>query len=330
MSTPLFMILALGALAHLGQACISMPTGPYNHMMYGDDWPGMTANNSGWACDGSKQSPVDFPRPNSLTKMPKKAATEWSYTPLVSNGSNIQVWNNGHTINVVGLGLESTVKVSVPVDGLPYQQPGYSGPMKQVMAIPQQFHFHSRSEHLVDGMSYPMEMHIVHYIFADQIPACAQEPLGICPYVTGFFMALSEEDNPVFEHIFAHMPLNAATYNNVPEGVTLDIMSIFPYSRSYFSYEGSLTTPPCVEGVFFNIMTQPIPISQSQINAFTAINGLHECPEAAKDKHRKLMAEAGEVDLATCDLKAYAASFRNPQPINGRTINIVRPRPYKN
>jgi carbonic anhydrase len=328
MSTPLFVILALGALAHLGEACISMPTGPYNHLMYGDDWPEMTANNSGWACDGSKQSPVNFPLPKTLKWGKRSAATEWSYTPLVSNGSNIQVWNNGHTINVVGLGLESTVKVSVPVDGLPYQQPGYKGPMKQVMAIPQQFHFHSRSEHLVDGMAYPMEMHIVHYIFADQIPACAQEPLGICPYVTGFFMSLSEEDNPAFTDIFANMPLNAATYNDLPEGVTLDIMSIFPSSRKYFAYEGSLTTPPCVEGVFFNIMTEPIPISQSQINEFTKINGLYECPEAKKAKLRKLMAESSDVDLATCDLMSYAASFRNPQPINGRIINIVRPNGY--
>jgi hypothetical protein len=115
------------------------------------------------------------------------------------------------------------------------------------------------------------------------------------------------------------------TYNNLPKGTTLDIGSIFPNTQTYFSYEGSLTTPPCVEGVLFNIMVKPIKISQSQINKFTSINGLMECPEARKAINRKLLAEEGSMNMSTCDLKGYAPSFRNPQAINGRTINIVMP-----
>jgi hypothetical protein len=110
------------------------------------------------------------------------------------------------------------------------------------------------------------------------------------------------------------------TYNTLPVG-TLDIMSIFPVVESYFSYEGSLTTPPCVEGVLFNIMTSPIPISQSQISAFASVNGLYNCLETDPETNSQKL--AADVDLSTCNLKGYTPSFRNPQAINGRIINLV-------
>jgi hypothetical protein len=80
-----------------------------------------------------------------------------------------------------------------------------------------------------------MEMHIVHYIMPDQIPECKQEPLGICPYVTGFFMALSEEDNPAFTDIFADLPVNPVSPNCAAKTM-IDL--VITWTVFYFLYVG--------------------------------------------------------------------------------------------
>lgn len=57
-----------------------------------------------------------------------------------------------------------------------------------VKATPAQFHFHSHSEHMIDGAEYPLEMHIVHFIKKDQLPACGDAG---CPTVLGAHVGCS-------------------------------------------------------------------------------------------------------------------------------------------
>lgn len=119
-----------------------------------------------------------------------------------------------------------------------------TGPISFVKATPAQLHFHTHSEHIISGASYPLEMHIVHFIKPDQLPACPA-PNG-CPVVLGVFFALTDREDdvsPELRRLIEAMPLNEGQSQTV-KGI-VDVNALLPSSRTYFTYEGSLTTPPC-------------------------------------------------------------------------------------
>ncbi|XP_070571841.1 carbonic anhydrase 9-like [Ptychodera flava] len=138
-----------------------------------------------------------------------------------------------------------------------------------------QFHFHwgmkdSRgSEHYLEGSPYPAEMHIVTYDtarFSSEAEAVGKDR-GLA--VLGFFVELVDEDNPAFE------PLLTPFENIELEGdaVQLDepfsIESVLPEDRSkFFRYMGSLTTPPCAEGVVWTNFKNTVKMSASQLQRF--------------------------------------------------------------
>ena len=158
--------------------------------------------------------------------------------------SPISILNNGHTIQVdyqVGSGLV--------LDGARYGLV--------------QFHFHHRSEHTVDGADFPLEMHLVH---ADADGALA---------VVG---VLVEEGgaNEALAPVFRQMPGEAGPAAMV-EG-TVDAAALLPGRRTTWRYAGSLTTPPCSEGVSWLVMTEPVTASRGQIEAFKALFPVNNRP----------------------------------------------------
>jgi carbonic anhydrase len=111
-----------------------------------------------------------------------------------------------------------------------------------------QLHFHSPSEHRVGGKSFPMEFHLVHTNEAGKIA------------VVG--LLFSEGDmNPLLEKLPAFRAARGAGAPAVP----LDFDEVVSERERYFVYNGSLTTPPCSEGVTWIVVKQPVEASGEQI-----------------------------------------------------------------
>jgi carbonic anhydrase len=137
-----------------------------------------------------------------------------------------------------------------------------------------QFHFHTPSEHTEEGRASAMELHLVHRNDAGKLAV-----VGV--------MLEKGNANPAIDTIWGHIPGKEKT--NEVKGVKIDAAELLPKSTTYFSYSGSLTTPPCSEEVSWNVMREPIQVSEEQIAAFEAI---------------------------------YQVNARPVQPLNGRTIEL--------
>jgi carbonic anhydrase len=113
-----------------------------------------------------------------------------------------------------------------------------------------QFHFHSPAEHTVAGAVEPLEIHFVHQA-ADGERA-----------VLGALLRVGHE-NAEFELLansFPHSP-GEATHLETP----LDLERLLPSSRRAYRYAGSLTTPPCTEGIRWMVLAKPVRISERQL-----------------------------------------------------------------
>jgi len=120
-----------------------------------------------------------------------------------------------------------------------------------------QYHFHNQSEHTVKGRHYPMEMHLVHKAASGKLA------------VVGVFIEEGAH-NAAFDPIWNNLPKQKGVETHYPS-VNVDVDKLLPASRASYRYDGSLTTPPCSEGVRWIVMTTPIQLSADQIKAFTAI-----------------------------------------------------------
>lgn len=187
--------------------------------------------NPDWAlCStGEEQSPVDIPASAALN--PDDIL--FGYDP-----SQLTIVNNGHTIQV-NYDPGSTIEVG-----------GKSYELKQ-------FHFHALSEHTVDGVNTPMEMHLVHQAEDGQYA------------VVGVFIN-SGDANAAFEPIWANLPAEAGDPMAI-DGVMVNADDLLPGERTYYRYNGSFTTPPCTEGVQWLVLNTSISLSEGQIGDFTAI-----------------------------------------------------------
>jgi carbonic anhydrase len=120
-----------------------------------------------------------------------------------------------------------------------------------------QYHFHGPSEHTVRGQHYPMEMHLVH--------KSAEGKLA----VVGVFIEEGAH-NAAFDPIWSNLPSTKGSENHY-ENVMVDVDALLPAVKTSYRYDGSLTTPPCSEGVKWIVMTTPIQLSADQIGVFRAI-----------------------------------------------------------
>ena len=119
-----------------------------------------------------------------------------------------------------------------------------------------QFHFHSRSEHAGTGARAPLEIHFVHQA-ADKSYA-----------VLGVFVRRGAR-NAAFGRLLETMP--ASDGGTLPVNGTLNPARLLPASRRAYRYAGSLTTPPCSEGLSWMVLAKPITISKAQLDAVRKI-----------------------------------------------------------
>lgn len=119
-----------------------------------------------------------------------------------------------------------------------------------------QFHFHHPSEHLLSGKAFDLELHFVHKSAAGQLA------------VLGVFIRPGAE-NAALSPVFDAMPGQAG--EPVTVGSSISPAAMLPGERGYFRYQGSLTTPPCSEGVLWTVFQAPIEAGAGQIGRFAAL-----------------------------------------------------------
>ena len=136
-----------------------------------------------------------------------------------------------------------------------------------------QFHFRARSEHLVDGRDYPMEVHLVHVISDqanEELPPtlAATKPAPNSLAVIGV-MIKEGRPHELIRDLWTELPkAGDAPLRYKIKGLNASALLPPAGKRSFFRYNGSLTTPPYTENVLWTVMTEPIEFSQEQIDAF--------------------------------------------------------------
>ena len=185
--------------------------------------------------EGKMQSPIDItnPKPAELTDISIKfPAAEFTMT---HNEHVKDIDNNGHTIQVDFEEDES--RDTLKIGNANYKL--------------WQFHFHSPSEHTINGKNAAMEMHLVHK---------DGENLA----VIGILIEQGAEDNKAFEPVWAKLPQKGKEEKNIK----LDINQFLPKTQTTYRYDGSLTVPKCGENVKWIVFTDPIQMSAAQIGKF--------------------------------------------------------------
>jgi carbonic anhydrase len=124
----------------------------------------------------------------------------------------------------------------------------------------QQFHFHTPSEHLLNGVTHPMELHLVH----------AEQGHPEHLLVVGVLIAEGAA-SPWLATLLADVPSHSGEH--VDRDTRLDIGSLLKPGSGYYHYEGSLTTPPYSETVTWLVLDQPRTASAEQIEALNRIEG---------------------------------------------------------
>ena len=154
-----------------------------------------------------------------------------------------KITNTGHTVQI-SYAEGSTIEVD-----------GEKFTLKQM-------HFHTPSENQIQGKSYPMELHLVH--------ANADGALAVVGV-----MFVEGKDNTDLAKLWRAMPKKAGESVNLLSENTVSAYSFLPKKQEYYRFSGSLTTPPCSEGVRWLVMKTPIDASAAQIKAFTDTMGTH-------------------------------------------------------
>ncbi len=177
---------------------------------------------------GKRQSPINIEE--SATLQGPAEPLQFNYTPSIGS-----VVNNGHTIQVDVAGDNTlTVRGSV---------------YKLV-----QFHFHTPSEEQVNFRNFAMVAHLVHKNNEGQLAVVA---VLLDPGVA----------NALINKVWTYMPLDTSDRVRMPDGL-IDMNELLPKDQRYYQFIGSLTTPPCTEGVLWMVMKQPTLLSREQIRLF--------------------------------------------------------------
>ena len=151
--------------------------------------------------------------------------------------SAVNILNNGHTVQV-------------------NYDPGSYIELDNTRYDVVQFHYHAPSEHTVDGESFPAELHIVHRNADGNLA------------VVGILLKEGTE-NAAYQPFISNLPAEKTDVKDA--GVTINAMDLLPSVGTTFRYSGSLTTPPCSEGVNWLLMTTPIELSAQQLTALDTL-----------------------------------------------------------
>jgi carbonic anhydrase len=160
-------------------------------------------------------------------------APEKPLQPKYPVSSKETIINNGHTVQV-----DFEAGNTLVVDNVTFT-------LKQM-------HFHAPSENQIGGRTFPMEAHFVH--------ADAQGNLLVVAV-----MFQEGHENAELAKVCAALPENPGPAS--PLSTAVSPLALLPKSMAYYRFSGSLTTPPCTEGVRWLVLKAPVPASKAQIEA---------------------------------------------------------------
>ncbi|WOB09344.1 carbonic anhydrase family protein [Piscinibacter gummiphilus] len=161
--------------------------------------------------------------------------------------TNFRVIDNGHTVQV-----NLSPGNSIEVMGRRYEL--------------QQFHFHRPSEERINGRQFDMVVHLVHKDLEGKLAVVA-------------VLLDRGSAQPVVQQVWNNLPLEKG--EELAARSTLDLNELLPADRGYFTYMGSLTTPPCSEGVLWMVMKNPVSIAPNQIDIFSRLYPMNARPVQA-------------------------------------------------
>ncbi|XP_063063036.1 carbonic anhydrase-like [Engraulis encrasicolus] len=232
--------------------------------------------------NGPRQSPIDI--------VPGEAAFDAALKPLTLKydpSTSLDILNNGHSVQVTFADDSDSSTLT-------------GGPISGTYRL-KQFHFHwgssdgHGSEHTVQGTKYPAELHLVHW--NTKYPSfgeAASQGDGLA--VVGVFLKCGA-DNPQLEKLLAGFDgiKNKACQTPFPN---FDPTILLPGSLDYWTYDGSLTTPPLLESVTWIVCKDTISVSPAQMGKFRSLqfSGEGEAPCCMQD------------------------NYRPPQPLKGRKV----------
>lgn len=235
----------IGAPAVVGAAAMAPAHGADVHWDYdGNNGPrvwGQLEPDFALCASGKRQSPINIEEESTLQGPAE--ALEFNYKP--SNGT---VVNNGHTIQVDVQG-ENTLVVR--------------GSRFRLL----QFHFHTPSEEQINGKRAAMVAHLVHRNDEGQLAVVA-------------VLLEPGTANPMIDKVWTYMPLDAKDRVRMPPGL-LNLNELLPADQRYYQFMGSLTTPPCSEGVLWMVLKSPMQISPAQLKLFTQLYPMNARPVQA-------------------------------------------------
>ena len=180
---------------------------------------------------GRRQSPIHIE--DSATLLGPAEPLQFIYTP--SGGS---VVNNGHTLQVDVEGENS-----LTVRGSTYRLV--------------QFHFHHPAEERINRRGFAMVAHLVHRNAEGQLAVVA-------------VLMDPGEPSPLIHKVWTHLPLEVGDRVRVPAGL-IDLNELLPKDQRYYQFMGSLTTPPCSEGVLWMVLKSPVTLAADQLKLFSQL-----------------------------------------------------------
>ena len=158
--------------------------------------------------------------------------------------SSFSVIDNGHTVQV-----NVEPGNSITITGKRYELV--------------QFHFHRPSEERVNGRQYDMVAHLVHKDVDGRLAVVA-------------VLLDRGSAQAIVQSVWNNLPLEKG--DEVRAGTRIDLSQLLPEDKRYYTYMGSLTTPPCSEGVLWMVMKQPVPISVEQVSIFSRLYPMNARP----------------------------------------------------
>lgn len=126
-----------------------------------------------------------------------------------------------------------------------------------------QFHFHRPSEERINGKGYEMVVHLVHKDAEGHLAVLA-------------LLLERGKPQPTIQTVWNNLPLEK--FDTMAPSIVLDPMDLIPARRDYYTFMGSLTTPPCSEGVLWLVMKEPVQASPAQMALFSRLYPLNARP----------------------------------------------------
>ena len=215
-------------------------------------------------CDnGTRQSPINLQIP--AQSSPDLGRVRFQYRTNLPD-SNLVLSNNGHTVELLLNPPDYSVggRANVPPPPTPPTERAIILDGRRFVL--DSFHFHVPSEHLWDGKRYAMELHFVH-----KAPPLSATVPAATAVVAVFLDDAANQENAALKIVFDKMKDTAAKGSKAFVALSGgSMMSILPPDTTYVRYTGSLTTPPCTEGINWVVLKNAVSVSTSQIDMFKA------------------------------------------------------------